>query len=1281
MAFSPQSQSIIDRLLSGEKIQYDALVVGPLDQSGQILLRIFCDSYDEFQKRKGDDRATFLRTRYADAKEAAKTKNESDRHEPLAEPLPEVTPIEKEPEATETCDAASEKGYLLSQVTCTSFRGVAPAGESVDFAFDGKSNLIYGPNGSGKTSLLGAVIWVLTGHPVSDAHESSETAPVHDVSTSDGKGKKIVDWAVVATLPDGKITKDTVQECSAQIELVSSDGNSSLHLRRSIAKGLEVSEDGTNWSLCHDLSPFGIEPLDLQLSLVAPTTFGRFTVENAPNTKSLLALMLGFDDLENLGDLATDLSRNRTTLANKEQAKIKAAWDDLDQRLRELPERLRTSHKAHKLLEKLATTAKVSDDQIEAADKSLSEFIEQANTDLAALIGLDEEESADHADLPDKLTGAVLALEKGMWENFPLLGQLRLDTVFRPSEESSSDELLEQHDQELNEFIRDAITRIGKRSDWWHSETAPGSKATLLLHAAKYYEPATEACPVCELSIKDLPVNAELGRLKDHDPELQEKVNDFFRNLGGELDKIISSRIRDLARQPPRKRILDDWEKITNQTLPTELAPLTTEFRPLIEKIANGIEIDDPAPIDLLPKDAGEGFADGALEFVRAIELARMAFAIFRWSQNKLSTTKAAIDDVVTNPLGNERKSLLGALAVGKEAAAAVSPLKALRKELGLAYKNRKDITNKEAEYALLVELQSPLDTLKLLKKYAESEVQGIFTDIRENTLSNWKTMYPETSSGLTPAGLEVGEGRDKSVTSFLSKGEYAVEAKYFANAGLLRAIALSFYFAILEKHPRGLGFVIMDDPILSLDDGHRESWSRDILMPYMKRSQFIIATHQAHYVANCRSHFNDGEVVELNPRPRESRISRRPGNRLDRAAEELDRAPANAPNEMRKYREDLLYTLDAYSTLPFFDRGNLTNSLKDYGNFTVPHPLASNAQRKIMATLLDACVTTVLDPGSHASTEANVTAEMSKTCLNMLRKRDRVVRGEFNRLERLRLHSNRQAAIPSSLVPFVSLPAEAQWAEPIELVEFGHAAAKGESWVVDIPGDPSVASVPSGAAVLAASDAIEPVGKRGQWILLAADDIVCNDGDLVAVTCASGDRLLRRIWSNEDCWTLQSINPVQSINSQVVPKTESFPRKIIGVLYEPYRSPGPSTGPATLEWQTSDSFHVDWITKLATITVKGSSLEPIARSGQRVLIEKEPATDHSQIRNGDLAVVDSKVDSIGCVIKRIYHLGDDCILVSPNPVDPHRPEMLNKSQLLKAIFWTVRGVLFESGD
>jgi hypothetical protein len=777
-------------------------------------------------------------------------------------------------------------------------------------------------------------------------------------------------------------------------------------------------------------------------------------------------------------------------------------------------------------------------------------------------------------------------------------------------------------------------------------------------------------------------VKDELERLKSQDAELKKEIKSFFRELSDELDGIIPRSICNLAKSSPAERLNNDWQKLAKSRLPSAFSPLAEKFNPHIEGIASQLQIEKNKPIQILPNGVEPEFAEYASAFIQKTADIRTSIAYLAWSSINLEGTKASIQSLITSSSEEHTESLLNNISIGKKTAREIKPLKDILNILRWAHKKRVEISDKENALKLLEELKSPLDSLKSIKKFAENEVESTFGEIQSKTIDIWKTMYPESSSGLTPAKLTVGKGHDKSVTAFLSKSEaYEVPGQFFGNAGLQRSVALAFYFALLEKHPDGLGFAVMDDPILSLDDGHRESWTRRILKQWMHRMQFVVATHQHHYLNNCRNQFVDGIVVELNPRIRKNRISWRPGRRLDRANEELNRSHANAPTEMRKYREDILLTLDAYSATPFFDSNNLKESLGRYQNFSKPDPLASEGQIKIIKVLIDERVTTVLDPGSHALTEADVTFEMIQDCYKTLKNCERIIEREIERLESLRLHSLRVSSIPSGLIRFEKLLNETSWQDSINFNEFGRAAAKGEFREIDSSDNFGVDQIDMGDAILISSETLDPVGKMGQWALLAPEDGNFNDGDLVAACCANSsdkenDRFLRRIWSNGDSWVLQSINPIEPINDIVVPKTHSAPRKIIGILYEPFQAPYSHSRIAVSEWLTHTKFKPSELHNLKTISVEGKSLDPIARDGQKVLVKEKPS---NTFRNGDLVVLKTSINGIGDVIKRIYQKDDTIILISSNPVDSHPPLLLTKEQLMSSDFWKVQGVLFES--
>jgi SOS-response transcriptional repressor LexA len=377
----------------------------------------------------------------------------------------------------------------------------------------------------------------------------------------------------------------------------------------------------------------------------------------------------------------------------------------------------------------------------------------------------------------------------------------------------------------------------------------------------------------------------------------------------------------------------------------------------------------------------------------------------------------------------------------------------------------------------------------------------------------------------------------------------------------------------------------------------------------------------------------------------------------------------------MRLYREEILVSLDAYSPTEFFDPGDLAGSFSRYAKLKDPHPLAGHAQGKLVACLEHPRVAKVLDPASHHMTESDVTQPMAEDCLLEMRRCEGQVRNELDRLDKLRVRSLRDATIAASIVPFPTLSDQVVWPDPINVPVIGLAAAKSTGWSVEFQDDQLAMQFPSGAAVAASSQALEPVARFGQWILLADEMTIPHDGDIVAARDSDGNCYLRRVWSDSREWVLQSVNPVQELPVVVSPKRATGIRKVIGVLYEPLASVAQRpTG--VHEWSPCTSFNPAWLTKYRAIEVKGSSLDPIARDGQRVLVDHQAAAI-TDVEDGALVVVETDEEGIGNLIKRVFRQGKTCVFVSPNPVDAIAPVTLS----LKAVraVWPLRGVLFST--
>jgi hypothetical protein len=218
-----------------------------------------------------------------------------------------------------------------------------------------------------------------------------------------------------------------------------------------------------------------------------------------------------------------------------------------------------------------------------------------------------------------------------------------------------------------------------------------------------------------------------------------------------------------------------------------------------------------------------------------------------------------------------------------------------------------------------------------------------------------------------------------------------------------------------------------------------------------MQTSQVIVGTHQRQFLINCRHDFSSGRVVELNPRDRKRRISWIPGDILDQADDLLEVSWRCVPNVLRQYCEEMLMTLQAYSPDDFFSVHNLENSIQCYAELCKPNPLAGTRQKQIVAELRKPEVTQVLNPGSHAATQENVTKPMVEACLLKLRKPVHTTfLADIERLQQLRLRQLRGNILSVSAID-LPLPLQRPITKETLFIQvIGRAAARPESWVVD---------------------------------------------------------------------------------------------------------------------------------------------------------------------------------------------------------------------------------------
>jgi ABC-type uncharacterized transport system fused permease/ATPase subunit len=161
-----RSREVVTNLVTGRSVSIGGKTIGPLDTDKARVLCLIAANLPKLHGLTGSQLAEMVVALSA----------ETD--------IPHVSSV---PEARTS--AKTQIAWKLGKVRVCSFRGLAPAGEMWDCDFNSKSHLLYGPNGCGKSSLLGAIAWCLTGRVFRDDCPPSVPSDV-EVFTAETKATR-----------------------------------------------------------------------------------------------------------------------------------------------------------------------------------------------------------------------------------------------------------------------------------------------------------------------------------------------------------------------------------------------------------------------------------------------------------------------------------------------------------------------------------------------------------------------------------------------------------------------------------------------------------------------------------------------------------------------------------------------------------------------------------------------------------------------------------------------------------------------------------------------------------------------------------------------------------------------------------------------------------------------------------------------------------------------------------------------------------------------------------
>ena len=1255
-----RTREIVRELCEGRSVELGGESVGPFDDEEIKVFSVLASNLPELNKLSGQD----LAEKFIDHFESILTEQNDKVNQKNQEGEEGVT--------GKTTSGENLHGYKIGIIRACSFRGLAPGGEEWEYDFGGKSHLLYGPNGCGKSSLLGAISWCLTGRIFRDDCPPNipEHVKAYSVEQSRGVSERpdalsLTDKSGQNTLPD--------DEYWVEIQLVGKNEESNkveLWVRRHSKDGLSKSEDGHEWTPIDSIQKTGIDELGAELHVLMPARVPHIRFGKNADLIHVLSQIVGLDDLEAIAELAgkvgaalrrqaTNVERQELTPERNKIAEFVGAIEEkANNTIRELPS----------YDEIIAETRGLKD--IEVFRKAMAEAIEKGKKQLAEDLGIEvpEEDTSEYKEckekldnLPGQVQNAIDELEKPLVEIFPNgLG-------FSVPTEKDLSEL----EKKLRAFENDAQVQVSERLRWALEEKR-NAKAPLMLVAAEYFPEGSNDCPVCTQNLEPVPqVKEELDRLRPlaEQTYLKKKMDDLNLVLIDELGQIVPPKLREEGDKTLRERILSDWSDLKKRQFKEFLLPIAEQFDKGVQSIAEEMQVEEEIESVHLAQGYLADFPEAFSELDKALYDSKRYIQLCKSVLEKSAHINETLGSLLTAPKAKDvEDSLSVILERGRATNQDIISLRTVyktTKDLWRSLKKEKELSDKISKYRTLAESG---EATKKLAGAVRREVIGVVEDLEGQMKNYYSRLYENEILFLEmlTTGHAANPDVKDEINVYLRAGSQLIPMAPFSNSGRMRALILSFIFALLKKSSGSLGVLVLDDPALSLDDEHKARFVDYMIKPFLDEEQVILATHYENFYKVAEPVFVDAERLQMPPRRKEADgVSFEPGDLLERVEMSLRESSCSWREmgvDLRRWAERTLATLSGYCPKPFVIFNHIPDSVRAYQEIDDPN-VATTERDRIVEALESPRFQRIMHRLAHD--EDPVDSEVSDG-LSVLQECQKFVRAEIKRFKKLYQHALLARAV--SARPNVRILSLQDYIEDQKLNIVARAAA-AENGVGVFWEETEISQLGGNQVAILKLDTIAPIGLIGQYLLLDSEERAPEDEDLVVVETKDKERYVRRFWGGEDkCIWLEAVNPTSPYRPIKLSDGEHLMRRVVGVLFDQVGVEPEQEGDEWVPGRLPDK----WLDDVVGVRVEGTSMEPIAREGQVVLVRKK---EGQTIRKTDLACVD--ITDRETVIKRCYPSEANWVLCSINPNDVQDPISVPVEEIRHT--YPLVGVLFEA--
>lgn len=790
-----------------------------------------------------------------------------------------VASIENEPPELEPFKIATSgnanKRLTLVKIEVHRFAGIHAYGKESEapgtYIFEPTKSitLFEGWNGSGKTSLVNAVIWCLTGELIRPQRAPERGDIEYDLEIlHDGEDSSPHTLPPVTPLPrtdtyipDAATIKVPV-DTWVELTFKGQDGNLLSPIRRSISR----TNRGKIQETEPQLSNLDIDPISFRIGTTMPALIPFIRIGEKSELGQAVAELTGLSSLIYLskhadkvinkvsGDL-TDISESSLSKSDESYSKLKS---ELEEKFVEYP--------SIKPVENIPVISENS--EIEIHLNVIKEHLEsckaQSFTEAKKILGdnFDPDDNEVRKELETKITPALSKI--GEIKDLP--SALRL---------SSLGSLTNEQIESVENLIAKILDEAQVLSELTSQPKIAERKrlyARVIAWIQEYDDVSKEIdnCPVCNNDLEEIidpvtgtPVKQHLKDALDSDSKLISQtiaawINASLGALSKDLPQALHSELsKDLPDNPivlVKSAIID--ELFSTPPFSGVLFSLKAGMNELYENVVTKIERIDGTGSKKLP----QSISAAGKKLQNDIDRIQRAISFSRWRNSNKSELKDIFIKVIGSPSPIlEREStgitvnspltirLESILEITKSAIPINECLEKLS-DMERFLKSRRQEENLLKKY---IETIQALHSITKLGELAAQQVKDLQSKLQDST-QKWRDrvyLNAYSKSGHALADTNVAPEGALSIT--VGSNGVLAPAQHVSNASALRASLFGFYIAFWEyviKQRGGLQLMILDDPQELLDEENEERLAETLPELAKINAQLFVTTHDQQF-------------------------------------------------------------------------------------------------------------------------------------------------------------------------------------------------------------------------------------------------------------------------------------------------------------------------------------------------------------------------------------------------------------------------------------------------